>query len=171
MLHGAGTRRPNMTAATPPQINRAARRVDERRLGCGAQGTYGSSWGSTHCRHCVTGGRPPHALWVSVHFRACLALQPPHMLRKAEARRCSPLLRAGTYAPEAGGQLCLMCPGNYTTLADGSDSCDTPVGAPPPPLLPPPVGDPVPFASRLPATPFHLYQQKLAVPITAARKV
>lgn len=34
---------------------------------------------------------------------------------------------AGTYGPGEGGQLCLMCPADYTTLADGSTGCDTPV--------------------------------------------
>lgn len=35
---------------------------------------------------------------------------------------------AGTFGPSEGGELCLMCPANYTTLADGSTGCDTPVG-------------------------------------------
>ena len=34
---------------------------------------------------------------------------------------------AGTFGPAEGGELCLLCPANYTTLADGSVTCDTPV--------------------------------------------
>ena len=32
-------------------------------------------------------------------------------------------LVAGTYGPVAGGQLCQMCPTNFTNGADGSSSC------------------------------------------------
>lgn len=44
------------------------------------------------------------------------------------------LVCAGTYAVSERGLLCLMCPTNFTTEADGSSECSTPV-TPPPPFL------------------------------------
>jgi len=107
------------------------------------------------CRICVLHARPGQSLSVLCaavdsmvlgvnHAAAALCTQLPaaQSLQSGPATICPVIFRpsglkkqahasrpssAGTYGPGEGGQLCLMCPANFTTLADGSTDCDTPV--------------------------------------------